>query len=126
MFDEAMVSSELALRLNPRDPSNFFRYSAMAVAHFTIGKYDEARVLAEQSLRSGPGWRVAHVIRIASLVLLADIKNAERSVANFLVPWPAETVESASKLPFVDQKYNDLVSDSLRKAGLSDTTREIG
>lgn len=118
MFDEAMASSELALRLNPRDPSNFFRYSAMAVAHFTIEKYAEARALAEQSLRSGPSWRVAHIVRIASLVLLDDLKKAERAVANFLVHWPADTVQSASTLPFIDPTYNELVAESLRKAGL--------
>ncbi len=125
MFEEALASCELALRLNPRDPSNFFRYSAMLVAHFTIGKYGEAQALAEQSLRSGPSWRVAHIIRIASLVLLGDMQKAERSVSNFLTHWPAETVACASTLPFIDPKHNDLVADCLGKTGLQDALRIV-
>jgi adenylate cyclase len=118
MFAEAMASSELALRLNPRDPSNFFRYSAMAVAHFTIGKYAEALALAEQSLRSGPSWRVAHIIKIACLSMLGELQKTERGIANFLVHWPKETVACASTLPFADPKHNELIAVCLRKAGM--------
>lgn len=119
-FDNAMTNSELALRLNPRDPSNFFRYSAMAVAHFTDGNYEESRRLAEQSLRSGPSWRVAHIIRIASLVLLGQLTAAERAIGNLLVYWPAETVSGAWSLPFIDTGHNETIAHGLRKAGLSD------
>jgi len=117
-FDETLANSELALRLNPRDPSNFFRYSAMAVAHFTVGDYEEARTLCEQSLRSGPSWRVAHMIRIASLVALGELTNARRAMANLLVHWPAETVAGAWTLPFIDAKHNEVIADGLRQAGL--------
>ena len=38
--DASIAHAQTALRLNPQDPSNLFRYSNMAVAHFVTGEYE--------------------------------------------------------------------------------------
>ena len=37
--DESIKNNELAIRLNPRNISIFFRYSGLAMAHFVAGLY---------------------------------------------------------------------------------------
>ncbi len=117
---KAIENCEMALRLNPRDPSNFFRYSAMAVAHFTARNFEDCLSLSEQSLRSGSGWRHAHIMKIASLVGLRDITGAERAVRSYLAYHPDETVATSSDLPFVEAAHGEALASYLREAGLPD------
>ena len=40
--DESIKNNEIAIRLNPKDISIFFRYSGLAMAHFVAGRYSDA------------------------------------------------------------------------------------
>ncbi len=114
----AIENCQMALRLNPRDPSNFFRYSAMAVAHFTAGNSEECLSLAEQSLQGGPSWRQAHIMKIASLMRLGEMRSGEHAVASYLAHHPDETVATSSTLPFADSAHREALAGYLREAGL--------
>jgi adenylate cyclase len=48
--DESIKNNEIAIRTNPKDPSIFFRYYGMAMAHFIAGRYSEAVQWARKSV----------------------------------------------------------------------------
>jgi tetratricopeptide (TPR) repeat protein len=40
--EESIKNSEIAIRINPKDPSIFFRYYGIALAHFSASRYSDA------------------------------------------------------------------------------------
>jgi TolB-like protein len=50
--NEAIQIIELALKLNPRDPSNFWRHYAIAVAHFAAGNFSACLLVSRKVARS--------------------------------------------------------------------------
>jgi tetratricopeptide (TPR) repeat protein len=65
--DGSIKNSEIAIRSNPGDPSIFFRYSSMAMAHFRAGRYLEASQYAQKSVNRKPSWRLGHAVLASSL-----------------------------------------------------------
>jgi tetratricopeptide (TPR) repeat protein len=65
--DEIIAATEIAIRSNPRDPSNFFRYTALAAAYFMLGNYEAAIEWARKSVEQKRDWFRAHHWLIASL-----------------------------------------------------------
>jgi hypothetical protein len=54
--NEAIEVCRLALRLNPRDPSNFWRHSSIATAHFVAADYGDALEEGKRVARWDPGF----------------------------------------------------------------------
>src|SRR5215208_2490202 len=50
----------ICMRLNPRDPSIFFRYSSLSLAHFLQKSFDEAREWADRAVARKPDWWLGH------------------------------------------------------------------
>jgi adenylate cyclase len=116
--DAGIAHAQTALRLNPQDPSNFFRYSGMAVAHFVASEYEACRTCAEKSRQGNADWRLAHIMLIASLVCLGEDEAARLAKDQFLRCCPNERISTAGALPFNSDDHRQLLITCLAKAGL--------
>jgi len=116
--EESIKNNEIAIRLNPRDISIFFRYSGLAMAHFVAGRYSEAVQWARKSVQRKPIWRVGHAVLAASLAQLDLIKEAKAAVDNYLDNIPNETISKLRFLPFKNHIDARRLEDGLHKAGL--------
>ena len=74
--NESIKNNEIAIRLNPRDISIFFRYSGLAMAHFVAGRYSEAVQWARKCIHRKPIWRVGHAVLVSSLAQLDQMEQA--------------------------------------------------
>jgi tetratricopeptide (TPR) repeat protein len=116
--DESIKNNEIALRLNPRDISIFFRYSGLAMAHFVSGRYSEAVQWARKCIHRKPIWRVGHAVLAASLAQLDLIEEAKAAVDNYLEIIPDETISKLRFLPFKNHTDARRLEEGLRRAGL--------
>jgi tetratricopeptide (TPR) repeat protein len=53
--EEAILSAHEAIRLSPREPAMFAFHLALALAHLTLGRYEEGLRWAEEALRGNFG-----------------------------------------------------------------------
>jgi adenylate cyclase len=117
--DEAIKNSEIAIRTNPTDPSIFFRYASIAMAHFVTGRYQEAIQWARKSIHRKPIYRLANAILTSSLAQLKLFEEAKESLDNYLERFPNETI-SELRNDYLFANSNDAYrfEEGLRKAGL--------
>lgn len=117
--NESIKNNEIALRANPLDPGNFFRYSGMAMAHFRAGRYSEASHWARKSIHRKQGWRIGHAVLAASLVQLKLLKEAKEAMKNYLENFPNETLSDLLNMfPIKGAESVKRFEDGLRIAGL--------
>jgi adenylate cyclase len=116
--DEALNNNEMALRLNPRDPSNFFRLFVNALAHFAAGRYDEAAAWAMRSLRLKRVFRIPYLVRIAGLALSGDIDQARVAADDMRTHVPEVTRSYVDCLPFIRTEDRMALVRGLELAGL--------
>ena len=117
--DESIKNSEIAIRTNPRDPSIFFRYYGIAMAHFAAGRYSEASQWARKSIHRKPSWRLGHALLASSLAQLNQLEEANEAVDNYLEILPNETISELRKTNLLRSPDDaHLFEEGLRKAGL--------
>jgi adenylate cyclase len=117
--DESIRNNEIAIRSNPKDPSIFFRYSGIAMAHFVAARYPEAAQWARKSINRKPNWRIGHAVLASSLAQLNLIDEAKEAVDNFLENIPNETITDLKKvLPFKRPDDAERFENGLRNAGM--------
>ena len=71
--EESIAKTQYAIRLNPRDPSIFFRYSALSIAHFLLSDFEQSRKWAQLAVERKPDWWVTRAVLTASLLLLGHM-----------------------------------------------------
>ncbi|MEO1139122.1 MAG: LuxR C-terminal-related transcriptional regulator [Pseudomonadota bacterium] len=118
--DEAIENQQIAIRSNPRDPSIFFRFSGMAMAHYRAGRYSDALDWATQAIHRMPTWYVAHFLGIACRRKLGLPDEAARAVAECLKSLPKSRVRDLDRIPFKNRSEMDDLRNELRLAGLPD------
>jgi adenylate cyclase len=91
---ESIAQSEYALRLNPKDPSIFFRYSALSIAHFTDGNYEQSSRWARLAVERKPSYWMPHAVLAASLVLLEKGEQARCAAQSLLQAFPSITLST--------------------------------
>ena len=64
--DASVASNEFALRVNPQDPSTFFRHFGLALAHYLASRYERALAHASAVLQMRPSWRLGQMLYAAS------------------------------------------------------------
>ena len=117
--DESIRNNEIAIRSNPKDPSIFFRYSGIAMAHFRAGRYSKASQWARKSINRKPNWRIGHAVLASSLVQLNLFGEAEEAIDEYLENIPNETISDLrTVLPFNNPDDTHRFEEGLRKAGL--------
>jgi len=65
-----------ALRFSPRDPFAGIYSGVAAYCQYAGGNFDEAALLARESLRQRPGFNGAHRVLTASLAMAGHTKAA--------------------------------------------------
>ena len=118
---EASIKHTLtAVRLNPRDPSIFFRYGALALAHFVNEDYVQARSWAEQTVARNDYW-LGYAVLAASCWQLGDKDGARLAVSELrhrapnltTATFPVPTLKAAP----VHQRFRDaLIAAGLPKS----------
>ncbi len=117
--DESIKNNMITLRINPRDPINFVRFSSLAWAHFMKGKYWEGVHWARKAIQMNPNWRNAHFYLATNLVKLDKLDEAKEAVKYYLEYYPDETISKIKAYWSYDNKEGlDHVYEALRKAGL--------
>jgi TolB-like protein len=116
--EEAIANQEIAIRSNPRDPSIFFRFSGMALAHYLAGRHDEAAEWASKAVLRMPGWFFAHLILVASHIAAGRTEAARAAVAQCLEVLPATRACDADRVPLKDEAAAERLRAALREAGL--------
>lgn len=77
--EEAIRNTEIALRLNPRDPSNFYRYETLAFANLQKQDDDKAMHWASQLSALKPDYWSGYAIITAVLAGKNELEHAKRS-----------------------------------------------
>lgn len=117
---EAIEASRLALQLNPRDPSNFWRHYGIATAHFAAEAYSETLQLAKKIAQSRPHLQSA-ILWAAAAAALDNADESRTAVANCLAQRPDLTVGNVVPrftLRFGRDADHERLLALLRKAGL--------
>jgi adenylate cyclase len=119
--EESIRNSLIAIRLNPKDISIFFRFNSIAVAHYVGGRYSEAESWARKSVYRKPGYHLAHALLAATLAQLDRLKEAQETVQHYLEIFPHANISRlVDLLPFKYSADALRLGEGLRKAGLRD------
>jgi TolB-like protein len=118
--DLSIEQNELALRINPDDPSIFFRHFGLALAHYLAGRYDKSLVHANAVLHSSPDWWLGLLINAANLAQLGRVDEARRAYEDMKRIRPEMSGTRLGMLPFANQTDRAHLLAGLRKAGLRD------
>jgi len=118
----AIESNELALRMNPDDPTNFFRHLGLALAHFLASRHDKAIFHASSVLQTRPQWWLGLLLNAASLAQTDQIEKARQALGELDLIRPEVTCGSLHVLPFLSAHNRESLLDGLRKAGMPEGT----
>ncbi|WP_338691758.1 adenylate/guanylate cyclase domain-containing protein [Bradyrhizobium sp. 26S5] len=116
--EESIQNSETCLRLNPREPGNFFRFSGLALAYFVAQDYVKAREWSEKAVQRKRDWWQGHALLAVSFALLGEQDAARAAIGDWLLAIPSTTVSNLPPIPFRNATDAERFRDALRKAGL--------
>ena len=119
---DAIRRAEYALRLSPIDQGVFYYHSALSLAHYTDGQYDEAVKWGRISMSESPHW-ASNLIYLAAALAAANRPAEAREVAQVLKARdPSLTLSKCgvTRNPFRDRFLRNLHLEHLRQAGLRD------
>jgi adenylate cyclase len=115
--EESIENCQLCIRLNPRDPSIFFRFTGIALSQFQREDYREARDWAERSvLRKRPWWQ-GHALLAASHAMLGDGEAARAALQELLAVCPMAQQGRLPPLPLKHPEHSERLRAALRQAG---------
>ena len=117
--DRAIEQVQRAMRLSPVDALMFMMQGAMAFAHFTAGRYDEAFAWAEKALQRNPFVSPATRIATASAAFLGRPSESTKYLALLRQLDPGLVVSNLHERVNL-LRPDDLarLAEGLRKAGL--------
>jgi len=118
---EAVRRAKRALELSPYDREGYKFYSALCIAHYTAGDYEQAvdwglRALGERSV-----WRGTRGFTAASLAALGRVNAARELVAEIKAGSPGRRIsEVVNELPYRDVGRRQRYGEHLIAAGFTD------
>ncbi|MEP1209793.1 MAG: adenylate/guanylate cyclase domain-containing protein [Rhizobiaceae bacterium] len=113
--EEAIRLSQQALSANPRDPSNFFRFNSIAVAHFAAGDFEQSLHWAERTIERRRAFLVPHLLRIASSTHL-DLPDLSDKLAEMETEFPAVRAIALEMVPYTRLEDQQSLRDGLERA----------
>ena len=117
--EEGIKQVEHAMRLSPHDPHVFNMQSALALAHFLAGRYDEALSWARIALRAHHHPPLAAGVAAASAAYLGKEEEAHEEMSRLLKLNPGLCLSNLKQLfPCRRPEHYAIWADGLRKAGL--------
>jgi adenylate cyclase len=117
--DESISNNEIALRINPRDPSLFFRHFGLALAHYLARRYTEGLNHASEVMQLRPEWWLGRLIYAACLAKSNRRTEAKRTIAQLKGGRPDLVVQALGILPFSKTTDREHFFEGLQLAGLS-------
>ena len=118
--DEAIANQEIAIRSNPLDPSIFFRFSGLALAHYIAGQYETAIKWAERAIHRMPSWYFSHFVLSASYVALDRADLAIKTAMACRDNIPDISISDLDRMPLKESAKMDELRARLRQAGFSE------
>lgn len=115
--DEAIAKQQIAIRSNPRDPSIFFRFSGVALAHYLDGRYESAISWAGRAINRMPRWFYAHFVLAASHIALDQHAQAKEAVTACQNTLPDIRAQDLDRVPLKDPAKMKELLTRLHKAG---------
>jgi TolB-like protein/Tfp pilus assembly protein PilF len=116
---EAIEHGREAIRLSPLDPEMALFLGAIAVAHYTARRYDEAARYTAEALRLRPGFQGAQRLHCASLAQAGRLEEARAFLATVRREQPDLTIDWVrASVPYQTEELMGRFVDGLRKAGL--------
>jgi adenylate cyclase len=115
--DESIAATELAMRINPRDPSIFFRYQALADAFFVKRDFQQMVDWAAKAATAKPSYFAGHTRLLVGLALLNKPEAAKAARERYFQEIPEGM--RTTKAPFAREEDSLLFQEGLRKAGLA-------
>ncbi|SPF31136.1 tetratricopeptide repeat protein [Pontivivens insulae] len=117
--DAAIDNQEIAIRSNPLDPSIFFRFSGLAMAHYVVGRFDLCVEWADKALHRNDEWYLAHFLKIASHVASGDASKAREARLACQRAIPTVGLELLDRMPLQNKADMSDFRSRLSQAGLS-------
>ena len=117
-IDEAIANQEIAIRSNPRDPSIFFRFTGIALAHYLAERYEQAIEWAERAIHLMPQWFYGHFLLAASHLDAGRHAQALAAIFRCREVLPGAALPLLERFPLKDPVRMEQMRDSLRRAGL--------
>jgi TolB-like protein/class 3 adenylate cyclase len=78
--DIAIEHVSRAMRLSPLDPFSFLAQGAVSFAHFTAGRYEDAVVWAQKSVREQPNFAPMMRLFAASCAMAGKLEEAQKAL----------------------------------------------
>ena len=97
--DEAIANQQIAIRSNPRDPSIFFRFTGIALAHYLAGRYDTAVEWAGKAVQRMPQWYYGHFVLAASHIRAGRQTEARLAIDGCYEMLPNARVSQLNRIP---------------------------
>jgi tetratricopeptide (TPR) repeat protein len=119
--EEAIEACRLALRLNPRDPDNFWRHAGIAAAHFVAADYEAALQEAKKVARWRPDFLRGPLFWAAAGAALDRPDEARDAVERCLAQRSDVRISNVVPhfmLRFARDADHERLLAMLRKAGL--------
>lgn len=116
--DESILATEHSMRINPRDPSIFFRYQALADAYFVKRELEKMLEWATKAVILKPSYFAGHLRAIVSLALLGRDQELASAVARYARDVPDYVRSRIRGREFVRSEDRVLFAEGLRKAGV--------
>ena len=118
---EAIEHTEEGIRLSPLDPMMALWFGAMAVAHYTAGRYAESGHYTAVATRLRPGFQGAHRLHCASLAQAGRIDEARSYLVTVRREQPHLSLDwIRTSVPYQTPELMERFLDGLRKAGLNE------
>ena len=115
---QALELLQRALRLSPRDPRGWHTYGAIALAHLTDGRFEEAASFASRALVYNPRFGGPTRILIASLALLGrhdEVAEALERLRNIDPEFSLSRLRA--RLGFMHERPWNSIAEGLKLAG---------
>lgn len=109
---------EVARRLSPVDPRDYFPLLGVATAHFFAGHFAETEHLCERIIALVPSHTIARRYLCAALGQSGKMEEARAAAAALLRHQPNYTLASAGVSRFRHRWMLDLYVDGLRRTGI--------
>ena len=119
--EEAIANQDIAIRMNPRDPSIFFRFCHLGLSHYLAGRYPTAIEWSERAVHRMPRWFFAHFVLAASHVALGQVAEAETVVRGCREVLPDSAITDVERVPLKDATQLEDFCARLRVAGFPET-----
>ena len=118
---EAIEHGHEAIRLSPLDPEMALFLGAIAVAHYTAGRYAEAAHFTAEALRLRPGFQGAQRLRCASLAQAGRVEEARLWLATARSQQAELSIDwIRASVPYQTPRLMEQFLDGMRKAGLGE------